>query len=544
MPFSVAKFSSDGLDLLSQLSSSKALRIKNIYVDETAHTASDLEQSPSWWSNQTSATMAKVDVELVAASEIDDQARLVVKINLKSDQMQTITAKTIVLTACGVESGVETSEITFCGVSDANGVEVLYNASGINLSTSVAVYFKFNSASSISFEDAIDPDYVVHSELDRFVSCHVVGDSTTGEAQDVLGHKTLKSGVSVVAFNNTGIKLVDVANTQVGQIKVDPDDGFEFKSQFTESDNYFIFLDENDDTLAKIYYDDNGDKTLYVPEKVTTLTLDAANIGSHFGRDFCLLTSDLNPSIDNYITLGNNANATTNTPKHWYKSIKSYNFEGDTFNSNSSTGEFSIAYDTQTVGRSTALKLGSIDFTYGIIGGINHTGQITFGLSNSYPAFEFKCNNNSIARFTPSETYISSTTAYFAGTNAYFDAAVTVDNDLTVTGNINGNFHGDLYGNIPYPASQNAFQTEIPVGCIFLLKGDLEVLRGDRIRQMDNQIGWKLVRTSAYIQIEFGEIEPSSANNSLVYSDFTLSTVFVALSHADANKPFLAMRIS
>ena len=169
MAFNTTVFSNDGLNLLAQLSTSKSLRIKHIYVDEAEHPSSDFNQPPSWWIEQTNLTMIKVKAELSAASVISDQARLIVKLSQIQGEVNPVMAKTIVITACGVENGGESTEITFCGISDSTGVEVLFKA-GIKLSTSVAIYFAFNNASTITFEDNINPDYVIHSELDRFVS--------------------------------------------------------------------------------------------------------------------------------------------------------------------------------------------------------------------------------------------------------------------------------------------------------------------------------------------------------------------------------------
>ena len=196
MAFNTTVFSTDGLNLLAQLSVTKSLRIKHIYVDETEHAASDFNQSPSWWAEQTNLTMIKVRAELSAAGVISDQARLVIKLSQTQGEVNPVMAKTIVITACGVENGTESAEITFCGVSDSTGVEVLFKA-GIKLSTSVAIYFAFNNASTITFEDNINPDYVIHSELDRFVSCHPIGDPTGGEEQTIGGIKTFRDGAVI-----------------------------------------------------------------------------------------------------------------------------------------------------------------------------------------------------------------------------------------------------------------------------------------------------------------------------------------------------------
>ena len=102
MAFNTTVFSNDGLNLLAQLSVTKSLRIKHIYVDETEHMASDFNQPPSWWAEQTNLTMIKVNAVLSAASVISDQARLVVKLSQTQGEVNPVMAKTIVITACGV----------------------------------------------------------------------------------------------------------------------------------------------------------------------------------------------------------------------------------------------------------------------------------------------------------------------------------------------------------------------------------------------------------------------------------------------------------
>ena len=196
MAFEVSQFSNKGLELLGQLSSHKSLVVKNILAAETAYTADDFEQNIAWWTQETAATMAKVNASLSSAGHDKDQARLTIKFTAKPGQQDNIGIKTVIVIACGKESGVETDDIVYCGVSDPQGITVLgYKEGGVDVSTAVSLYFKFNAASSITLETNENPDFVLHSEMDRFLSCHKVGDLTTGEDQEVRGSKYFQNGI-------------------------------------------------------------------------------------------------------------------------------------------------------------------------------------------------------------------------------------------------------------------------------------------------------------------------------------------------------------
>ena len=196
MAFEVSQFSNKGLELLGQLSSHKSLVIKNILAAETAYTADDFEQNIAWWTQETAATMAKVNASLSSAGHDKDQARLTIKFTAKPGQQDNIGIKTVIVIACGKESGVETDDIIYCGVSDPQGITVLgYKEGGVDVSTAVSLYFKFNAASNITLETNENPDFVLHSEMDRFVSCHKVGDVTVGEDQEIRGSKYFQNGI-------------------------------------------------------------------------------------------------------------------------------------------------------------------------------------------------------------------------------------------------------------------------------------------------------------------------------------------------------------
>ena len=216
MAFEVSQFSNKGLELLGQLSSHKSLVVKNILAAETAYTAADFEQNIAWWTQETAATMAKVNASLSSAGHDKDQARLTIKFTAKPGQQDNIGIKTVIVIACGKESGVETDDIIYCGVSDPQGITVLgYREGGVDVSTAVSLYFKFNAASSITLETNENPDFVLHSEMDRFLSCHKVGDVTVGEDQEVRGSKYFQNGIMLNGQDGRScIEFTDVYGRQ------------------------------------------------------------------------------------------------------------------------------------------------------------------------------------------------------------------------------------------------------------------------------------------------------------------------------------------
>ena len=216
MAFEVSQFSNKGLELLGQLSSHKSLVVKNILAAEKAYTAADFEQNIAWWTQETAATMAKVNASLSSAGHDKDQARLTIKFTAKPGHQDNIGIKTVIVIACGKESGVETDDIVYCGVSDPQGITVLgYKEGGVDVSTAVSLYFKFNAASSITLETNENPDFVLHSEMDRFLSCHKVGDVTVGEDQDVRGSKYFQNGIMLNGQDGRScIEFTDVYGRQ------------------------------------------------------------------------------------------------------------------------------------------------------------------------------------------------------------------------------------------------------------------------------------------------------------------------------------------
>lgn len=515
MAFNTATFSTSGLNLLAQLSSTKSLRIKHIYIDETEHASSDFNQPPSWWASQTSTTMAKVDAELSAASVISDQARLIVKLSLKQDQTTTVTAKTIVITACGVESSTESPEVTFCGISDTTGIEAIYNASGIRVSTSVAIYFAFNNASSITFEDNIDPDYVIHSELDRFVSCHSIGDPTGGEAQTISGVKTFKDG-AVINIADSGKLSFQYDGDEQGWISDTGSTGLQFMSSGTASgDVCFKFSDRNTSDIVTIscgLASANEPHLVEVDGNIEAKSIIATTLkGTSLEIDECKISS-----ADGGLSI--NGNFAPNADKTFYFGLPNYRWKAIySYDVNVSSG---ITLDLDVNGSNIP---GTIKMAYS-----EDTGaMMTFGVGASLDS--------------PNRT----TSLSIYQDTIHTHRPLIAESGLQVTGGLTASkFYGDLSGCIPEPLNEWDCQR----GTLCVIKastvGDTvaynSLLRGDRIVKVDAQGKWSKVGSSQTFQIALASFDGTVANTA---PNLAIGDRFAIITSGGNDGTYLAMRI-
>ena len=302
MAFEVSQFSNKGLELLGQLSSHKSLVIKNILAAETAYTAADFEQNIAWWTQETSATMAKVNASLSSAGHDKDQARLTIKFTAKPGHQDNIGIKTVIVIACGKESGVETDDIIYCGVSDPQGITVLgYKEGGIDVSTAVSLYFKFNAASNITLATNENPDFVLHSEMDRFVSCHKVGDITVGEDQEIRGSKYFQNGIMLNGQDGRScIEFTDIYGRQdvACTVSISPQSrgvGISYGAHLFTTDNDCILgMDLSDGT--SLYELTKKRASYHVPELyVDGLVTNSINVDT--GEDITL-KANVVPMVD------------------------------------------------------------------------------------------------------------------------------------------------------------------------------------------------------------------------------------------------------
>lgn len=512
MAFNTTVFSTDGLNLLAQLSVTKSLRIKHIYVDETEHTASDFNQAPSWWAEQTNLTMVKVNAVLSAASVISDQARLVVKLSQTQGEVNPVMAKTIVITACGVENGVESTEITFCGISDSTGVEVLFKA-GIKLSTSVAIYFAFSNASTITFEDNINPDYVIHSELDRFVSCHPVGDPTGGEEQTVNGIKTFRDGAVVnmddgcyLAFtlnNNRQAWIGDTGTTGLQFMSFTPGTG---DTCFKFSDNYkpIVTVSRGASNSPDVYsVSVNGN--VAVSENVTAKAISSESLvtGSCKIVDTTLISLYSGLCINGNFIPDTDSTRYLGLPSSQWRTIYGYEIKA---------GSGFIMSSDDAVDNEIRISAS--------------TGDVEInGFKDGYGLFLGRMYN-------PSTGTLGDRAPIYCGevsaTNVYASGDIQVE----------GSIKGHLDGVIPVPSSE----TDIPIGSLCVLESDKETKRGDQFCKTSDEQGWMNMRTSEKASLTFSDLEVTSYNIILSYNSYTRNTRFMALTHGDVHKPFLAIR--
>ena len=512
MAFNTTVFSTDGLNLLAQLSVTKSLRIKHIYVDEAEHTASDFNQSPSWWAEQTNLTMIKVRAELSAASVISDQARLVVKLSQTQGEVNPVMAKTIVITACGVENGRESTEITFCGISDSTGVEVLFKP-GVKLSTSVAIYFAFNNASTITFEDNINPDYVIHSELDRFVSCHPIGDPTGGEEQTIGGVKTFRDG-AVINMEDGCYLAFTINNNNRAWIGDTGTTGLQFMSFApSTSDTCFKFSD-NYKPIVTISRSNTNNRDVYsvvvtgdvsVSENVTAKAISSESLvtGSCKIVDTTLISMYSGLCINGNFIPDTNSTRYLGLPSSQWRTIYGYEIKAE-----------------------SGFVMGSDDTADGeiSISALNGNVEIT-GFNTGHGLYLGRMYNTSTGMLGDrAPIYCGEVSA----------TEVHTSGDLHVEGSIKGN----LDGVIPVPSSE----TDIPIGCICILKSDKEVKRSDQFCKTSDEQGWMNMRTSEKVTLTFGDLEYTSYNILLNFNNYTRTARFMALSHGEANEPFLVIR--
>ena len=331
MAFEATRFSENGLQLLAQLTTSKTLKIKYIYVDSAEHPIEDLEQPPSWWATNTVATMAIVDPELILAGTQETQARLRVKLKLKTGVTTTQTIKTIVICACAVESGTEGDTITFCGVIDPVGVEVLYHSgSSINTSTAVSIYFTLSNASSITVETMANPDFVIASDLDRYMTCHKVSDAYSGDDQDVYGAKYF---TNLVADMTNGIKFGEGTSDTYFSISC-PNYFMTFNASESGSSGIstpIYKFKNNDIDIIKVELDRTGSDGIYTTSFRGTISASEVYTNVLNSEDvYIRVASDIIPKE------GGNGHS-IGTENNYFNNAYAYNFIGETLKSSIQT---------------------------------------------------------------------------------------------------------------------------------------------------------------------------------------------------------------
>ena len=528
MAFEITRFTEDGLDLLSQISSSKALKIKNIYCDSAYHDDADLDQDAYWWASQTTATMAKIDATLAAISPVEGQARIIIDLALKAGQTSDVTIRTVVVTACTLESGVEGEEVVFVGTTDQDGVEVIYR-SGITISTSISLYFKFNNTANIEIDTGLIPNYVVHSELERFVSCHALGSVSTGEAQTILGEKTFAGDTRFLNSIEVSSEFEDVCGSISSYYDTDDDSykGVLVRSKNIESGVMVAFSDydaENEvDAIAasitkeKAGYNLNVNGTVTGGSFITEYTQgsseyrvsqmgDKLRLSLDNGETFT--SFDLGFTVNgNFGVLRNNEALLEVTPESTIISGKAEIGGGVTLdldvNGSNVPGTVKMAYSENT------------------------GAMMTFGVGDSLD----------------DPNRVISLSIYQDSIHTY--KTLIAESGLVVTGGLTANkFYGNLSGCIPEPLNQYDCQ----LGTLCVIKATTangavlynNLLRGDRIVKVDAQGNWSKVGSSQTFQIALASFDGTIANTT---PNLGIGNRFAILTSGGNDGTYLAMSI-
>lgn len=226
MSFDVSKITDNGLQQLAAVSATKTLCIDSIICLEAAFAENDIVTQPeSYWLNHPSK-LSTVTGRVISAGEnpnTTDTSRLVIELTATEDT----NVKTLIVCAHNVDSGTISNEGTFYGLSDDGGIEVLYNTD-VTVKTQVAISFSFNRSSEITIsEDTSASNYLLASEVGRFVTAHKAGDTQSGDNQIIRGAKSFYD--STTFYGHVGIEddkilyLDHMENNNKPFIEVDSD---------------------------------------------------------------------------------------------------------------------------------------------------------------------------------------------------------------------------------------------------------------------------------------------------------------------------------
>lgn len=533
MAFEISRFSEAGLDLLSQISSSKALKIKNIYADSAYHEDDDLEQDPYWWSEQTATTMAKVDATISSISPIEGQARLIIDLSLKASETSDITIRTVVITACAVESGVEGEEVVFAGISDEDGVEVIYR-SGIKISTAVSFYFKFNNTANIEIDTGIDPNFVIHSELDRFVSCHALGSASTGDNQTVYGDKNFYNTLISSGLLRINSENDDLCGGIAAYYNTDDDEykGVILRCSDVLMGPMFVFSDyseENEtDTTAVTITKEKAGYNLNVEGSVNAISLRTEYTQGNTdytvtqqGDKIRLVRDDETvETVDLGFTYNNNFGIILDNDPIFEVTSTEIDVNSNLVISGTTEIGGGLTLDLDVDGSNIP---GTIKMEYS-----ENTGtMMTFGVGDSLDA-----PNRNVSLSIYRDTI-------------HTHKPLIAESGLQVSGMIQADmFYGDLWGCIPEPL--NEWDCKRGTLCVIkatTVSGTVAyngLLRGDRIVKVDAQGNWSKVGSSQTFQIALASFDGTVANTT---PNLAIGDRFAIITSGGNDGTYLAMRI-
>lgn len=197
----IATFSANGAALLSAASATKTLEIDHIYCIESEVSQSDLLSQPKSYFESLSS--AKLTASVTSVGDDPNKpgySRCIIEIGLTDLADSDVTVKTVVVTAHSVDSGIDGGEGTFYGITDSTGIVVPYSTT-IPVKQQIAFSYAFTEQSTITI-DGNTTNFLMESEVGRFVSTHKAGQPTQGDDQVVYGEKSFKNDIHVSQINS------------------------------------------------------------------------------------------------------------------------------------------------------------------------------------------------------------------------------------------------------------------------------------------------------------------------------------------------------
>lgn len=472
MGFDVTRFSQSGLNTLAELTTSKTLKITQVITSVNTHSDSDLDESVAYW---VSENTTDVESKIMSIGVTNGEARIVVSLNLAPSVLVTTNIKALVLIACTTQGGIDGDEVVLCGILDPNGIDVIYNNSGIKVSAKIALYFRFSNTSSITVQNAIAPDYALQSDLDRFVSCHALGSPYTGENQIIYGEKQFlnpqhfgsdyagtASPQIIISTDNTNLKSSIVALTQ-------PDESNPPVKQI------LTFHSAEENYKGEIHGCLSTNVNIIPDWDDAAADVNLGNSDAHFAEGY----------IDNIYC----SNLDVNTGDHWGVSFKSL--------------DNSITYATIKYSNASS----SLDLT------TTSGSQITINAVGA----NLNLSGNGIylradSRVSEDLTVDGTLTANIGQVTSLTTSTLTVNRNMTVWGDVNFRGRVDLNANIVatgITTNSLAFNTELGYGNSPFVPGDGLVKTGCIILafiEIENTLGVSVSPMRA------GDLLPASCN--------------------------------
>lgn len=186
-------FTNTGLMLSAAATSGESIILKNIYISTEQYTEDTIRTQPISYFSTRSVQQTDVETKFISAGyDVNKQGFARIVINLLNKQTTEINIKSIIITA-SLSTNTEDEQTLYGYSSDVGLVlNVMNDTNEVNLSTNFALSFRISSTTNITIAESIE-NYLLASEVERFVTSHSTSGSNVGDNQNIYGKKTFKS---------------------------------------------------------------------------------------------------------------------------------------------------------------------------------------------------------------------------------------------------------------------------------------------------------------------------------------------------------------